>query len=308
MYHGTNKFFKLNQVQMPPSSAPRSSSLSSLIWALAAAGLFALTAALSKLAVADYHLLQVLFFRQLIVAFSTVPALMRGGLNVLRTRAPGWHALRLTGAFTALAGGIWAVDLLPLTTATTLFFAQVFFVTLLAVLLLSERVGRHRLWAVLVGFAGVVVAMRPGVDGLLDPRALVPLGAALGAALAVIAVRRLSQQESTATLLVYQSLFVGLLSGLPLWWFWTTPNWAGLLLLLGLGLVATAGQWVGVQALRMGEASLVGNVEYSKLAYAALFGYLLFDELPDGWTLAGAAIIIAAALYLLQRERRHNPR
>jgi drug/metabolite transporter (DMT)-like permease len=117
------------------------------------------------------------------------------------------HALRLVGAFVALSCGIWAVAVLPLTTAITLGFAQVFFVSLLAIWVLRERVGIHRIGAVIVGFIGVVVVMRPGVHGIINLHALIPIAAALGAAIAIISVRTLSQTESTATLLIYQSVF-----------------------------------------------------------------------------------------------------
>lgn len=120
--------------------------------------------------------------------------------------------------FVALSTSIWAVAVLPFTTAITLAFAQVFFVALLAMWFLKEPVGWQRITAVLVGFIGVVVVMRPGVDGLINILALIPLAGAVGAAFAVISVRRLSQTESTATLLFYQATFVGLLAGIPLIW------------------------------------------------------------------------------------------
>jgi len=107
------------------------------------------------------------------------------------------------GAFVALSCGIWAVAELPLTTAITLGFAQVFFIALLALYFLNETVGVHRISAVLIGFVGVVVIMRPGIDGIFVIHAIIPIIAALGAAVAIISVRKLSQTESTATLLIY---------------------------------------------------------------------------------------------------------
>lgn len=191
---------------------------------------------------------------------------------------------------------------LPLTTATTLTFAQVFFVALLAIFLLNERVGTHRLAAIAVGFVGVVIVMRPGFGGLFNIYALIPLAAALGAAIAKIYVRRLSQVESTATLLTYQALFVGLLAGIPLFWLWTTPDLPGLLLLLAMGVLATVGQWTGVKALQFGEASVIGNIDYTALIYAALFGWFLFSEIPDIYTVLGALIIVASSIYIFRRE------
>ena len=161
---------------------------------------------------------------------------------------------------------------------------------------------RHRICAVTVGFIGVVVVLRPGVDGLFNLYALVPLAGALGAAIAVISVRRLAQTESTATLLFYQATVVGLLAGVPLIWFWVTPDRFDLFYLLSMGVVATTGQWVGIKALRLGEASFIGNIQYTQLVYAAIFGYVFFSEIPDIYTLTGSVIIIGSALYIVHRE------
>ncbi|GLQ28857.1 DMT family transporter [Sulfitobacter pacificus] len=274
-----------------------------ILWALFAAALFSVVIAMAKVAVVQYHVLQILFFRQIVVFLSSLPEITKSFPESLKTQRPGIHAARLIGAFTALSCGIWAVAVLPLTTATTLAFAQVFFVAVLALVILKEPVGPHRIGAVVVGFIGVIVVMRPGVDGLIDINALIPLLGAAGAAVAVTAVRKLSQTETTATLLVYQSVFVGALAGIPLIWLWVTPDIFGWFFLVAMGVLATLGQWVGVHALRMGEASVVGNMEYSKLIYATVLGYLLFSELPDGYTILGACIIIGSSIYIFWREQ-----
>ena len=279
-----------------------STNLQGILWALLATGLFATVAAMAKVAVTEYHVLQILFFRQMVVLLSSVPTISRDFPQALKTKHPGLHAIRLLGAFVALSTSIWAVAVLPLTTAITLAFAQVFFVALLASWFLKEPVGIHRISAVLVGFIGVIVVMRPGVDGLFNIYALIPLAGAVGAAFAVISVRRLSQTESTATLLFYQAVFVGLLAGIPLIWLWVTPDLFGLFFLIAMGVLATVGQWVGVKALRLGEASVIGNIQYTQLIYAAIMGYVIFDEVPDVFTLTGAAVIIGSALYIVHRE------
>lgn len=273
-----------------------------IVWALLATALFAIAAAMAKVAVKDYHVLQILFFRQIVVFLSSLPSIAKSFPESLKTQHPLIHTVRLLGAFVALSCGIWAVSVLPLTTAITLGFSQVFFVALLASYFLNEWVGMHRMVAVCVGFIGVVVVMRPGVDGILNIQALIPIVAAIGAAVAVISVRRLSQTESTATLLVYQAVFVGILAGIPLLWVWVTPDFPGLLLLLAMGVVAAGGQWVGVQALRLGEASVIGNIQYVQLIYAAILGFFIFSEIPDFYTIVGAAIIVCSSLYLLHRE------
>lgn len=277
-----------------------------LIWALVATALFSVVAALAKVAVVDYHVLQILFFRQVAVFLSSLLSTAKAFPESLVTKRPGLHAVRLVGAFTALSCGIWAVAVLPLTTAITLAFAQVFFVAILASVFLKEPVGPHRIGAVILGFCGVVVVLRPGLNGLIDVKALIPLLGAAGAAVAITVVRRLSQTETTATLLIFQSVFVGVLAGVPLLWLWVPPDLVGWLILITMGVLATLGQWIGVRALRLGEASVVGNMEYSKLVYAAVLGYVLFEEIPDRYTVVGAAIIIASSAYIFGREQRLN--
>ncbi len=271
-------------------------------WALLATALFSTAAAMAKVAVQDYHVLQILFFRQLVVFVSSLPSITRSFPAALKTSYPLLHLCRLSGAFVALSAGIWAVAVLPLTTAVTLGFAQVFFVSLLAFIFLREKIGIHRVIAVVVGFMGVIVVMRPGVEGVVNIYALIPLFGALGAAIAITSVRKLSQTESTATLLVYQAVFVGVLAGIPLFWVWKTPSVFGLILLLAMGVLAAIGQWVGVRALRVGEASVVSNIDYVKLIFAGVFGYFLFAEFPDSYTIIGAAIIIGSSVYLYFRE------
>jgi len=282
--------------------------IQAIYWALLATALFAGVIAMAKLAVVDYHVLQIVFFRQIFVLLSALPTVIKTFPHSLRTKHPSLHALRLTGAFVALTTGVWAVAVLPLTTAITLTFAKVFFVALLALWFLGEPVGRHRQLAVLAGFIGVLVVMRPGQGGFVDLNALIPVVGALGAATAVTSVRRLSQTESTATLLAYQALFVGVMAGVPLFWLWETPDWSGLLLLVSMGVLATAAQWVGVRALRMGEASVIGPIEYMKLIYAAILGFALFGELPDRYTILGAVIIVGSSGYMMMREARAKHR
>ncbi|MFY0682717.1 MAG: DMT family transporter [Thalassovita sp.] len=277
-----------------------------IAWALLAALLFAVVAAMAKLALRDFHILQILFFRQAVVFLCALPALTLARPFRLRSQHLGLHCVRLIASFVALSCGIWAVAVLPLTTAITLSFSHVFLGALLAMWVLKEPVDSHRIAAVLIGFTGVVVVMRPGLDHAVLAYSLIPILGALGAAVAKISVRKLSQTDTTATLLVYQSLFVGLLSGVPLFWLWQAPNVSDALFLSLIGLVATAGQWAGIQALRYGEASVVGVIDYTKLIYAAGIGYLIFAETPDGFTLVGAVGIVGSSLYIFGREARRR--
>jgi drug/metabolite transporter (DMT)-like permease len=275
-----------------------------ILWAFVAVALVSGFAAMAKTASSDYHFLQILFFRQTIVFFSSLPAIISSFPHSLKVQSPALHALRLVAAFTALVFSIWALALLPLTTAVTLAFARVFFVALLASWFLHETVGLHRFGAIIVGFVGVIIVMGPTLDGIGNFHTLVPIIGAFGAGVATVIVRKLSQTDSTATLLVYQSIFVLVLTAVPLWWVWITPDWPDFLFLITMGLLATLGQWVGIRSLRLAEASVVTGIQYVGLIYAALFGFFLFDEIPDAETILGASVILTASAYIIHREAR----
>ena len=270
--------------------------------ALISVALMSLAWAVTKAAVVEYHVLQVLFFRQAIVLSSTLPQIKRHFPESLKTKQPLLHGLRLIGAFVGLSCSIWAVSLLPLTTATTLGFSQTFFMAILAALFLSEHVGIHRIGAITVGFIGVLIVVRPGGEGLASIGVLAAIAGALGAAVAFTCVKTLSQTESTATLLAYQTIVIGSVAATSMLWFWKTPDLSGWLLLMGVGLLSAPAQWIGVTAVRLGESSLLANIQYSKLIYAGILGYLFFNEVPDRFTVLGACVIIASAFYIFHRE------
>lgn len=285
-------------------ASPNPDNVRACYWAILATAMFSIAAVLAKIAVDEFHVLQILFFRQVVVFLSCLPSIAGSFPESLRTNNPSLHMLRLLGAFVALSCSIWAVAVLPLTTAVTLSFAQAFFIALLALIFLKETLGIHRFSALLLGFFGVVLVMQPDMDGYSDANMFIPILGALGAAIAVICVRNLSQSESTQTLLIYQSVFVGLIAAIPLLWLWKSPDSKGLFILIAMGVLATCGQWAGVKALRLGEATLVGTVKYTELVFATLLGFILFRELPSGKTVIGAAIIVASALYIIRRESR----
>lgn len=275
-----------------------------IFWALLSTGAFAVVAAMAKSATNEYHVLQILFFRQVVVFFSSLPRVIKGFPSSLGTDRIGLHCIRLTGAFIALSCGIWAVSVLPLSTAISLSFAQVLFVALLAHLFLKEDIRIFQIVAVMIGFTGVLTVMRPTLASAIDLHALVPIVGALGAAAAVISVRRLSQTETTQALLFYQSAFVGLLAAMPMFWLWKTPDLRGLAFLMGMGVLAAIGQWIGIKALRLGEASVIGTIQYTQILYAVVLGFVVFGETPDVYTVIGASIIVASALMIGKEQAK----
>lgn len=286
----------------------RPDNVQGVMWALVSTGLFTAAAAAAKALTGDYHVLEILFFRQIFVLMSTIPGCVSGFPESLKFRRWRVQLIRLFGAFTALSCGFWAVAVLPLTMATTLTFAQVFFVTLLAHRFLGEPITVERIGAIVVGFIGVVIVMNPSAGDIFSDGAFIPILGAIGAATAVICVRTLSQTENTSTLLFYQAIFVGVLAASAQFWVWRTPDAEGLLLLALMGVLSAAAQWAGMQSLRVGEASVVANIEYAKLIYAALLGFVLFLEIPSTNTIVGGVVIVLASAYVVRQEAAQKRR
>ena len=218
-----------------------------------------------------------------------------------RTRHPLAHALRGLVGLASLALYFLAYQLMPLADAYAIGFAAPLFITALSVPLLGEKVGVRRWSAVLVGFAGVLIMVRPGT-AVFDAVALVPLAAAMLYALVAILVRMLSRTEASVTIVVYYALTTILVTGLALPLVWVTPDAGDFALLAGLGVVGGCAQLCVTEAFREGELSVVVPFDYSAMVWAVLLGWLLWGELPDLWIWAGMPLVIASGIYIARRE------
>jgi drug/metabolite transporter (DMT)-like permease len=161
---------------------------------------------------------------------------------------------------------------------------------------------RWRRWsATIVGFAGVLVMVRPGASSL-EPGALIALANAATVALSILLVKRLSDSETPLMILTQFAIWSTLLLALPAIWVWRWPDAWGWALAVGVSASATVGQYFWVQAFKAGEMSAVAPFEYLRLPFAVFMGWLIWGQMPEIWTYVGAAIVIASALYIAQRE------
>ena len=278
------------------------------LFALVAAALFTVVSAIVKYAARDYHIAQILLFRQVVMFAIISPVVWRHFPYSLRTKRPVLHIIRLFGALTALSLSFVAVAHLPLATAISLSFTKTMFVTVLAIPMLGEVVGWRRFLAIAVGFVGMLIMLRPDPGSAISIYALFAVIAAGGAALAVASVRKLSNTETAETMLSFQAIFVGLIVAIPAIYFWKTPDLSGLVALVAIGAVSAAAQWMGVSAYKAGEVSVVTGMEYTKLIYATIIGIVVFSEWPDVKSLIGAFIIVAASAFTIWRENRARTR
>src|SRR5262249_19597627 len=195
----------------------------------------------------------------------------------------------------------YAVSMLPLADATAIAFSQPLFSVLVAALVAGEKVRWRRWSATVIGFAGVLVMVRPGA-GSLQLGALVALANAASVAVSIYLVKRLSNSEAPLMILTQFAIFSTLLLAAPAIMVWRWPDLWGWLLAVGVALSATVGQYFWVQAFKAGEMSAVAPFEYLRLPFAVFMGWLIWGQMPEVWTYVGAAIVIASALYIAQRE------
>lgn len=274
------------------------------LWLLLASGLFTGMVTLIKLAGQTLHVTEILLFRQIVMMMVALPVVLRGFPESLNSSRPDLQVLRVIAAVAAMMLSFTAFIHIPLAEAITIGFARTFFITIFAILILQEIVGLRRWSAMLVGFAGVLVVLQPGVADGFSVYGLMALGGAACAGLVMVIIRLLSRTDQPVTILTYQAVGVGLLMVPPAIWFWKTPTLAELGLLVAIGVVSAVAQIVNIYAFRAGEASAIAPLDYTRLIWAVGFGLMLFSEWPGWHVFVGAAVIIAAGLYTLYREQQ----
>ena len=281
---------------------------------LAGIGLFVLAVlllsvmdVLIKLASANFPTGQVMFFRGL---FAFIPLAIvvwwSGGLTALVTQHPYKHLGRGIAAITAATGIFVALRELPLVDVYAIAFSAPLFMTLLSIPLLGERVGPHRWAAVFVGFAGVLVALRPGEGGVAGYLSLGAAAALVGAfAYAFVAVytRRISDTESTASIVVYSTGAVTVAAACTLPFDAVMPTPSELALLAGTGILGGMGTVTMATALRRCSAAILAPFEYTAIVWGVAFGWWIWADIPDAGVLVGSTIVITSGLYILHRER-----
>lgn len=270
---------------------------------LASAGFFtAMTAALKHLALAGYSESQMIFVRCGAGLVLMIPLMQRGGAALWRVARP-WPVLGRS--LTSTAGfflAFYAFANLPLAQAQAISFSRTLFIAVLAVWILKEQVYWRRWLAIFIGFVGVVVMVRPEAGGLGDPAALAAIGSAALFAVTVVTVKDLTRDHTTLQLVFFTNATTAL-AGLPFALVaWQTPGlWDGLVFLI-LAIAGVGAQSCFVRALSLGEASLMGLMDYVRLPLAAAAGFVLFAERPDLATILGAVVVIGSTLYITWRE------
>lgn len=270
---------------------------------MVAALLFSLMTVQIKLLGNALHVTQILLIRQIVMTLIVSPQIMRGFPGVLRTTRPELQLTRILLALGAMMMGFTAIIHMPLADATALGFAKSFFVTIFAVVILKEVVGPRRWGAVGVGFLGVLIMLRPGTEAFTI-YGLMAVAAAACAGLVMVIVRIMARTDSPTTILTWQAIGVGLIIAIPAIYFWEWPTGMQWLLLLSMGIISYLAQMANIYAYKWGEASVLASLDYVRLLYATLFGWLVFATLPGIATWIGAGVIVAASIYTIWREAK----
>jgi drug/metabolite transporter (DMT)-like permease len=288
-----------------------------ILCVLGAAATFALAAACVKALQGSVPVMQVIFFRNLLaipVLLGLALAGMRqaGGLGALfSTSRPFTHVQRVIYGLMGMFGSFYGYVHLPMATVTALGFTMPFFLAALSVPLLGEKLRRGRLLPMVLGFAGVLLMLRPwesvGETGLPPLPVAAVLAGALGWALAMITIRRMGESGESGTTIVLWfacgGALVGGLAALPGWVWPQSWQWG---LLLGVGVISAFAQLLMTAAYRSGDTTLIAPFEYSGILWTTLIGALLWEEWPDGWSIAGILVLVGAGLGMWWRDTRRG--
>ena len=264
---------------------------------------FALLGGLVRELSADMHPFMIVFWRTALALIILVPVLWTSGsLRDLKTKRFGLHFVN--GAFFGfmLVANFYALSTIPLADTVSYSFAAPIFTTIAAVIILKEKIRLPRIMAIVVGFIGMLVLLRPGYQPL-SLGVIAALSCAVAIAISVILVRILARTEKAQIITFYAlvlTLPANLLFALPVWSWPTRDN---LLLVLAMGVLAAIIQLSFSKAISEAEASAMMPLDYTRLVFSALIGYFFFDEQPELNTYVGAFIIMGSVLYASHRER-----
>ncbi len=259
-------------------------------------------ATVAKLA-QELHPFQIAFFRNVFGLLTLMPLLIRSRFTALRTKKLGLHALRGVVNGCSMLLFFTSLSLIPLAEVTALSYAAPLFVTLGAALILGERLRARRIVALVIGIIGMLIILRPGFAEIGLGQMLI-LGATVLWAISMIDIKILSRTDSSLTISTYMLFFAIPISLTASLSFWQWPNGTQLLLLMLLGVLGSIGQVLFTEAFRHADTGVVMPLEFTKLIFAAILGFMIFGQIPDFYTWLGGSIIFASTCYIAYREHK----
>jgi drug/metabolite transporter (DMT)-like permease len=265
--------------------------------------LFGCMAVCIRLASEQLHAFEIAFFRNFFGFVFILPMLFRHGVGILHTNKLPLYLMRCLIGIVSMLAGFWAIVHLPLAQAIALSYSTPLFVTIGAVLVLGEIVRARRWTAVIVGFLGVLVIVRPGSDAF-TAGSLVAVLAAVASASVAISIKFLSRTEHPDAIVLYTTMLWVPMSLVPALFYWETPVGITWLWIVLAGFLGTTAHMCWTRALKLGDASMLTPISFLQIIVVAVFGWFLFGEALDRWTVLGAAIVFGSNVYIARREAR----
>jgi drug/metabolite transporter (DMT)-like permease len=251
----------------------------------------------------DLHPMVIGFFRTVFGLLAFAPFLLRSGLESLKTRRIGLHAVRGTLNVIGMLSYYMALSLAPLAKVTALSFSAPLFATVLALIVLGETIRARRITALVLGYLGALVILRPGFVAL-DTGSIYALISAAAWGLGMIVIKVLSRSESSLTITIYMTLVAMPITLAAAVTVWQTPTLTQMAWLAAIGTLASLANLSVAQAFKDADLTAILPFDFTKLIWASAIGYLVFAEEPSPWTWVGGTIIFAAATYIAFRERQ----
>lgn len=256
---------------------------------------------------ATYPTHQIMFFR---CSIAMVPILvityMRGGTSLLKIEEPILLSLRCLLGITAMGFAFYAFSLMRLADGIAILHTTPLFMTVLSIIFLKERVGLHRWTAVLIGFVGMLIIVRPG-HSMFESGSFYMLIAAFCISCTTILIRHLSIRSDPVNITFYFTLAGVIISSVAVGFFgWQTPVGRDWLFFVGTGLFGGLAQYLMTVSYRHAQISSVAPLKYLSIGFGGIIAYLVWDELPDMQSFMGISIIVGSGLYTLQRELYHR--
>ncbi|GAB6196990.1 DMT family transporter [Lysobacter xanthus] len=286
---------------MSSPAPPHSTVMRAALLMLASTVFFGLMAVAIRLASSSLHAFEIAFFRNLFGVVAALPLLVRHGPGLLRTTQLPRYVVRCVIGIGSMLASFWAIAHLPLSQSIALTYSTPLFVTVLAVWFLGEQVRLRRWLAVLVGFIGVIVIVRPGTAGF-SFASLVALAAAVLSGIVSIQIKQLSATEPADRIVLWTTMLWVPMSLVPALAVWTWPQGWAWAWVAAAGLMGTSGHMLWTRALKIGDVSALTPISFMQLPVVSAAAYFLFDEKVDRYTVAGALVIFGANAYIAHRE------
>jgi drug/metabolite transporter (DMT)-like permease len=285
-----------------PSSAVASPTIVAAAFMVLAGALFASMHGTVRLISFDLHPFVIAFYRNLFGFLVLVPLLMRGGAALFKTGRFGLHMTRACINSFSMLAWFMALSLIPLADATALNLTGPMFVTLGAIIAFGERVRIWRWLALVLGFSGALMVIRPGFEEV-NIGAILAIAGTAAAAVSKLCSKSLTRTDDPTTIAAYVQFLMTPITLVVALFYWQWPTTEQLLGLVAIGVMGSLGHLFTTKAYFLADISFAEPLSFVRMVFATIFGYVAFSEIPDAWTWAGAFTILAAATIISYRER-----